>query len=75
MQSSIYLLPDAGNCLSRREIDVLKQLADGLTSKETSNALNISPHTVNFHVRNAIAKLGARNTTSAVARAMKMGCW
>lgn len=64
----IFLAP-----LTVRETEILKWLADGKTSREVSGVLHISFDTVNFHVKNAITKLGATNKTAAVARAILRG--
>ena len=56
--------------LSAREREVLTWLAAGKTFWETGHILSISEATVHVHVRNARTKLGASNTTQAVARAM-----
>lgn len=61
------------NCLTNREIEVLKWSADGKTSSEISTILSISDHTVNFHVKNAISKLGVTNKTAAVVQAAVLG--
>lgn len=63
----------ARNCLTEREIEVLKWTADGKTSSEISTILSISDHTVNFHVKNAINKLGVANKTAAVVQAAVLG--
>jgi LuxR family transcriptional regulator, quorum-sensing system regulator SolR len=63
----------AHNCLTDREIEVLKWTADGKTSAEISTILSISDHTVNFHVKNAISKLGVANKTAAVVQAAVLG--
>lgn len=55
------------------EKQVLKWAADGKTSGEISDILKIGVDTVQFHTRNAIAKLGAANKTAAVARAAVLG--
>ncbi len=60
-------------CLTDREIEVLKWTADGKTSSEISAILSISDHTVNFHVKNAICKLGVTNKTAAVVQAAVLG--
>lgn len=57
--------------LTRRERDVLRLLADGLSNEEIGNKLFISPETVRSHVRKAMAKLGADTRTQAVARALR----
>ena len=59
--------------LSERELQVLAATAEGLTAKEVAHRLSIAPTTVQDHRRNAAAKLGARNTTHAVAVAYEEG--
>jgi PAS domain S-box-containing protein len=61
--------PDAGS-LSPREREVLGCLAGGMTSGQAAAALGISAETVETHVRRAMAKLGARTRTQAVATAL-----
>ncbi|MNR26225.1 Regulatory protein SdiA [compost metagenome] len=71
------LLPTPGKSLqinlTAREVEILKWLADGKTSRDVSDILRISFDTVNFHVKNAIAKLGVTNKTAAAAQAILMG--
>ena len=59
--------------LTEREKAVLELSARGLTQKEISRCLNISSHTIDYHHRNIIKKLNARNITSAVAIAVSKG--
>jgi len=59
--------------LSTKELDVLKCLAEGLTKTETSRILNISAHTVDYHTRIILNKLGAKNAVSAVYFALSYG--
>jgi len=59
--------------LSDREIDVLRWTAEGKTSAEIADILNISERTVNFHVNSVVSKLGACNKTSAAVRAAMLG--
>lgn len=59
--------------LSIREKEVLRWAGDGKTSDQTSQILNISVSTVNFHLRNAMMKLDAPNKTAAVVRAVFLG--
>ena len=54
--------------LSRRELEVLGRLADGLTDREIAEALVISPRTVETHVSNILHKLGVRNRAEAARR-------
>jgi LuxR family quorum-sensing system transcriptional regulator SolR len=55
--------------LTQREVEVLRWTADGKTSGEVGQIMNISERTVNFHVNNAIEKLGTANKTAAVIKA------
>lgn len=59
--------------LTDREREVLRWTADGKTSGEVSDILCLSENTVNFHVKNAVAKLQAANKTAAVVRAAMLG--
>lgn len=59
--------------LTAREIEVLKWTADGKTSAEISDLLVVSENTVNFHVKNAVAKLQTANKTAATVRAAMLG--
>lgn len=51
--------------LSSRELEVLAQLAEGLTDREIAGALVISPRTVETHVGSILRKLGVRNRAEA----------
>ncbi|QDQ25972.1 LuxR family transcriptional regulator [Chitinimonas arctica] len=59
--------------LTQREVEILKWTADGKTAGEISAILSLSENTVNFHIKNAVAKLDASNKTAAVVRAAMMG--
>jgi LuxR family transcriptional regulator len=59
--------------LTARETEVLRWTAEGKTSGEVSDILAVSEHTVNFHVKNAVAKLQTANKTAAVVRAAMLG--
>jgi PAS domain S-box-containing protein len=56
-----------------REREVLGLLAAGATDEQIAELLNLSPATVQTHVRNAKAKLGARTRAQAVALALQGG--
>jgi DNA-binding CsgD family transcriptional regulator len=58
--------------LTLREVEVLQQLITGASNKEIARRLDISIHTVKFHVASIVAKLGATGRTDAVARAMRL---
>jgi DNA-binding CsgD family transcriptional regulator len=60
---------DGRALLTPRELEVLAALAEGITNKAIARRLNISLHTVKFHVESVFRKLGARTRTEAVAKA------
>jgi len=63
---------DAAN-LTERELEVLQLLAQGLANKQIAARLNISEHTVKFHVSTIYAKLGASSRTEAVRLGVRQG--
>ena len=62
-----------GTTLSKREIQILRMVKNGLLSKEISDNLDISLHTVNTHRQRVLAKLGANNSMEAIIFASKLG--
>ncbi len=56
--------------LTRREQEVLKLIAEGLTNNEIAERMFISPLTADSHRKNLLVKLGARNTASMIRIAM-----
>jgi DNA-binding NarL/FixJ family response regulator len=58
---------------SHREFEVLTLAADGLSSTAIGMQLGISPKTVDTHAERACRKLGAKNRTTAVLRAIELG--
>ena len=65
--------PAAVQALSPREVDAMTLLAVGLSRAQVAERLAISEHTLRVYVENARFKLGASNTTHAVARALSRG--
>jgi len=59
--------------LSPRELEVLRRMAEGLANKQIARELEISEHTVKFHVNAVLGKLGAQSRTEAVVRATRAG--
>jgi DNA-binding NarL/FixJ family response regulator len=59
--------------LTPREVQVLELLAEGLPNKAIAARLSISDQTVKFHVSSISGKLGAKNRTDAVRRAVRRG--
>lgn len=68
------VVPESGEAtLSRRELEVLRLVADGLSNKEIGVALSITEGTVKNHVHNALAKLGMDNRIQAAAYIVRQG--
>ncbi|MEO0470833.1 MAG: response regulator transcription factor [Bacteroidota bacterium] len=59
--------------LSKREFDVLQQLAKGATNKQIAETLFISENTVKTHLSNIYDKLDVKRRTQAVGKAREMG--
>jgi DNA-binding NarL/FixJ family response regulator len=59
--------------LTPRERAVLALVADGLPNREIARALEISEHTVKFHLSSIFGKLGAASRTEAVRRGFELG--
>jgi DNA-binding NarL/FixJ family response regulator len=66
-------LDELAESLTRRELEVLQMLAAGLSNKEIAARLNISEHTVKFHVASILGKLGAGSRTEAVSLGIRRG--
>lgn len=56
-----------------RELDVLHLLVQGLDTAVIANRLGIAPHTVEWHVRHLIEKLGVHSKLQAVVEAARRG--
>lgn len=59
--------------LTPRESEVLQLMAEGLTNKAIAQRLDISSHTVKFHVNAIMGKLHAQSRTEAVVQATRRG--
>jgi two-component system, NarL family, nitrate/nitrite response regulator NarL len=59
--------------LTPRELEVLQLLASGLANKAIARRLEVSEHTVKFHVAAILSKLNARSRTEAVGQAIRLG--
>lgn len=59
--------------LTNREIEVLKLVAEGLTSKEIAELLSISIRTVEHHRANLLKKLNLKNTADLIKHAIQNG--
>jgi DNA-binding NarL/FixJ family response regulator len=65
--------PRANIRLSKREIEILGLIAQGMSNHEIANQLNISAYTVDGHRRNLISKTGVKNSANLVMYAIKNG--
>jgi DNA-binding NarL/FixJ family response regulator len=59
--------------LTARELEVLRLIRDGYRNKQIADQLAIAETTVNFHVKNLVAKLEAKDRTHAVTIALRRG--
>jgi DNA-binding NarL/FixJ family response regulator len=57
--------------ITRRQRQILQLLANGGSTTAAARDLGLSEETVKTHTRNALARLGARNRTHAVAIALR----
>jgi NarL family two-component system response regulator LiaR len=64
---------NGGNCLSERELEVLKLAAKGMSNKEIAAQLALSVRTVQSHLGHIFDKLGVSSRTEAVLHALKAG--
>ncbi len=59
--------------LTERETEILRLMAGGYSNKEIANALNVAEGTVKNHVSNVLSKMGVRDRTRAVLKALEAG--
>ncbi|MBC8124339.1 MAG: response regulator transcription factor [Candidatus Kapabacteria bacterium] len=62
-----------GGELSEREVEVLIQMAAGLTNREIADVLYVSANTVKTHVANIFSKLGVQRRVQAIHQAVELG--
>lgn len=60
-------------CISKREKDIIKLIANGDNTEEISKKLNLSEHTTNTHRKNILKKLQLHNTAALVNFAVENG--
>jgi DNA-binding NarL/FixJ family response regulator len=66
-------VPAPTHGLSAREIDILRHIASGLSTKVIASKLCVADHTVKFHLTNIYRKLGVKNRTGAAREALRLG--
>ena len=59
--------------MTRRELEILGLIAEGLSNKEIAKRVFVSENTVKTHSSRVFEKLGAKRRTQAVQRAQEMG--
>ncbi|MBW4473117.1 MAG: response regulator transcription factor [Stenomitos rutilans HA7619-LM2] len=64
---------EQGEALTNREVEVLTMLAEGLGNKAIARRLNLSEHTVKFHIGSIFSKLHASSRTEAVILGARQG--
>jgi NarL family two-component system response regulator YdfI len=67
------ILDEMPESLTAREREVLEFLVEGESNKIIAHLLNISEHTVKFHVASIFGKLGVNSHTEAVTQALRRG--
>lgn len=64
---------DQPDPLTERETEILRLMAGGYSNKEIANSLGVAEGTVKNHVSNILSKLGVRDRTRAVLKALELG--
>ena len=76
-ESSMIARPDPADELiaelTPREMQVLQLLAEGLVNRDIAERLNISEHTIKFHIGSILGKLQVSSRTEAVTRGLRSG--
>jgi DNA-binding NarL/FixJ family response regulator len=72
-QSNQQLKSHTKNPLSKRELEVLKEIASGLSIKEVARKFSLSPYTVSDHTKSIYRKLNVNSNTQAISEIKRMG--
>jgi len=64
---------DDASVLTRRQIEILRLISNGLNNQAIADRLFISEHTVHRHVANTLTKLNVSSRSAAVAQAARLG--
>jgi DNA-binding NarL/FixJ family response regulator len=68
-----FRIPDTGETLTEREIEVLRLLARGADNATIATEMIISLNTVKTHVAHILGKLGVPSRTAAAIKAKELG--
>jgi DNA-binding NarL/FixJ family response regulator len=66
-------LDEESRNLTHSEIEIVRLITNGYTTKEIASKRNVSFHTVNTHRKNIFRKLGVNNTSELIMQAIKSG--
>ncbi|MBV5311657.1 MAG: response regulator transcription factor [Prolixibacteraceae bacterium] len=72
-QNESKSVPEEPTHLTSSEIEIVRLIAGGLTTKEIANQKNISFHTVNTHRKNIFRKMGVSNASELIIQAIRAG--
>lgn len=68
-----FISLDRPDPLTNRETEILRLMAGGFSNKEIANSIFVAEGTVKNHVSNILSKLGVRDRTRAVLKALELG--
>lgn len=68
-----YIFSALNAQITSREQECLQWVAEGKTSSEVGEILQLTKDTIDFHIKNACRKLAAVNRTQAIAKAFRIG--
>lgn len=75
--SPLEVKPEANvrlmSLLNEREIDILRKIAEGASSKEMADALHLSPQTIDSYRKSMLKKLNAKNAADLIRIALQEG--
>ena len=66
-------LPSIATPLTSREIEIVRHITDGQSTKEIADLLNLSTHTINAYRKSLLKKLDVRSPAELAIKAIKMG--
>jgi DNA-binding NarL/FixJ family response regulator len=73
VKTSVAVERTAGSELSKREVEVLRLIADGLTNTEIADKLFTSKRTIESHRQNLLEKTNSNNTATLIRYAVSHG--